>query len=205
MELDLQEIINEQLWDSMIAAGKEEAELAKNNGELVKDGIPEIAVIADGAKRSYKTKYEAKSGEACNIGYKTGKLLFLGIRNKFCSMCLKHEKGDVPPHRCFNNWEKSLTSIESNVITEGFCSSLQMHGMKYKYLIGDGDSSVYKNLCEFRPYGPNYHIIKIECKNHLLRNFCSRLKDITFKKHSSSGKLIPVDLRQYLRENIRRL
>jgi len=36
------------------------------------------------------------------------------------------------------------------------------------YYLGNGDSSVTKRLNEVLPYGPNFLIQKIECRNHLL-------------------------------------
>jgi len=50
-----------------------------------------------------------------------------------------------------------------------------------------------------RPY-KNLTVEKIECKNHLLRNFCKKLKEITTKKEA--GKL---DHRKLLQKNILRL
>lgn len=50
--------------ECMITAGQEEGKLARELGEVDKDGYPLISVIADGAwsKRSYKTDYSALSG-----------------------------------------------------------------------------------------------------------------------------------------------
>ncbi|KAL5244634.1 hypothetical protein ACI65C_012044 [Semiaphis heraclei] len=50
--------------EGMIEAGKEEARLAIERGDVDQRGRPKIAVIADGAwsKRSYKTNYNALSG-----------------------------------------------------------------------------------------------------------------------------------------------
>jgi len=42
-------------------------------------------------------------------------------------------------------------------------------------LIGDGDSSVTKRLKEILPYRPNFFIKKIECRNHLLRNYATKV------------------------------
>lgn len=58
------ESINQTLQDVMREAGKEEAELAKAAGEVDKDGIPLIVVVADGAwgKRTNKNKYDSLSG-----------------------------------------------------------------------------------------------------------------------------------------------
>lgn len=51
-------------WESIELAGKEEARLAVENGDINCDGIPMITVVADGAwsKRSYKHNYNAPSG-----------------------------------------------------------------------------------------------------------------------------------------------
>jgi len=50
--------------EAMIAAGKEEAEIAKKENNVDENGVPLIRVIADGAwsKRSYKSGYNALSG-----------------------------------------------------------------------------------------------------------------------------------------------
>lgn len=70
--------------------------------------------------------------------------------------------------------------METDIIVEGFKKSISMYVLKYLKLVGDGDSSVYKKLLRSKPYG-NTIIEKIECKNHLLRNFSSRLRDLTSK------------------------
>lgn len=55
---------SETAWEAMSLAGKEEAKLAVENGNVREDGVPMITVIADGAwsKRSYKSNYNALSG-----------------------------------------------------------------------------------------------------------------------------------------------
>ncbi|KAF2893893.1 hypothetical protein ILUMI_12277 [Ignelater luminosus] len=51
-------------WDIMEKAGKKEAELARQLGEVDRNNIPYITVVTDGAwsKRSYNVNYDAKSG-----------------------------------------------------------------------------------------------------------------------------------------------
>jgi hypothetical protein len=107
-------------------------------------------------------------------------------------------------HICFKNWEGTSNSMESNLIVEGFKLSMQLHGLRYKFLIADGDSSVHKKLLECRPYG-NITVEKIECKNHLLRNYCAKLRDLSNKRFSSKGTLVPVCARKSLKGNIFRL
>lgn len=68
-------------------------------------------------------------------------------------------------HECFKNRDKPSTAMEVSIILEGFMRSVEMHNLKYVYLIGDGDSSVTKKLIEARPYGSKL-VQKIECCNH---------------------------------------
>ncbi|XP_025831573.1 uncharacterized protein LOC112904802 isoform X2 [Agrilus planipennis] len=77
---DVSTTLHATLWDNIRRAGEEEYRLAVELGEVDSTGIPNIAVVADGAwcKRSYRTNYDASSGVGCIIGKRTGKLLYLG-------------------------------------------------------------------------------------------------------------------------------
>lgn len=147
-----------------------------------KDGIPIIDVIADGcwSKRSYKKNYNALSGAAAIIGKKTGKILFLGIKNKYCCICAKaaKEKMDPKEHRCFKNYDGPSTNMESEILVEGFKKSISMYNLIYGRLISDGDSSTYSKILEARPY-PDVTVEKVECRNHVLRNFCNKLQALS--------------------------
>lgn len=65
-------------------------------------------------------------------------MLFVGIRNSYCSICQRatNRKIDPPVHVCFLNWKKPATAMEADSILEGFSHSLSMHGLKYNKLIG---------------------------------------------------------------------
>lgn len=84
---------------AMLEAGKEEKQLAEENGDF-HHGVPAITVIVDGgwSKRSHKHLYNAKSGVGIIIGQKTGKILHIGVRNKYCSACAQ---GSTEKHKCF--------------------------------------------------------------------------------------------------------
>lgn len=88
---------------------------------------------------------------------------------------------EIPNHKCYKNWTGTSTSMETDIIVQGFKCSIETNGLKYLTLVGDGDSSVYNKLLEASPYGPQTVIKKIECRNHLLRNFSSKLRDLTSK------------------------
>ena len=166
----------------MKAAGNAKGELAINMGD-VHDGISYISVVVAGSsmKRSYGTNYDSLSGVGEIIGYLTGKVLFVGIRNKFYTVCDIAQRGGTEPklHKCYKNFDRNASSkrMESDAIVEGFKRSLEMHGLIYKIVVADGDSNVFKSIRDNDPYRD--HIVqvkKIECTNHLLRNLCKKIR-----------------------------
>jgi hypothetical protein len=187
----------------MIEAGREEAKIAIESGNVDENNIPLIIVIADGiwCKRSYRTNYNAKPGAACIVGEKTGTNFFLGIRNKYGAMCSKNQEKS---HLCFKNWDGSSSAIESDIILKGCKLSMEIHGVKYAFLVGNGDSSVYKKIIESKSYGA-FMVQKIECANYLLRNYVSKLKDIAQKRFSSKGNQIGLIIRHSLKTIVKRL
>ncbi|XP_071654094.1 uncharacterized protein [Temnothorax longispinosus] len=168
--------------EEMRMAGEEARRLAIERGDVI-DGVPHIPVITDGSwmKRSYRSgSYDSPSGAAIITGHYSQKVLFVGVRNKYCVICARAAKLSVKPkeHKCFKNWgnNQSSTSMESDIILEGFRLSLEIHGLIYDRYIGDGDSNVAKKLRDFPPY-PNIVVEKIECTNHLLRNLCNKIRE----------------------------
>lgn len=89
--------------------------------------------------------------------------------------------------------------MEASIIVDGFAQSEKMYGIRYHKLIADGDSNVYKKILESRPY-KNLTVEKVECRNHLLRNLCNKLKEMTTKPQF--GKL---EHRKLLSGNIFRI
>jgi hypothetical protein len=128
--------IEELAHEEMIEAGKEEYNLAIEAGEVDSDGMPYITVIVDGAwsKRSYKSNYNALSGVGCTsiIGARTKKVLYVGVKNKFCKICKIYEKLNerTPSHKCYKNWNGTSTSMEAGIILDGFKNSLDMHHLR---------------------------------------------------------------------------
>lgn len=72
--------------------------------------------------------------------------------------------------------------METDIIAEGFKKSIEMFNLKYTKMVGDGDSSVFRKLLQIKPYG-NKLVEKVECKNHLLRNFGKKIRDICSKPY----------------------
>lgn len=65
-------------------------------------------------------------------------------------------------------------------------------------IIDDGDSSVIKRLNDILPYGPHFFIKKIECRNHLLRNYCSKISVL------AKNTKYPLRVRKFILTNILR-
>ena len=179
----------ELLQESMKAAGEEEKNMAIANNNFHQN-VPAITVIVDGgwSKRTNKHNYNAKSGVGIIIGKATGKILFMGIRNKFCSICTRanNTTSPIPEHQCFKNWSCSSSEMETDIILEGFQMCEQQHGVRYISFIGDGDSSVYPTLISSIPWG--YAITKIECANHCVKCYRTALEKLVQDKPSYKGR-----------------
>ena len=95
LERTLGRVFEQVVEDNLLAAGKEERSLAIVQGTF-HDGVPAITVVVDGwSKRSHKHSYTAKSGVGVIFGAAT-KLLFIGVRNKYCSVCAISDRSNSP-------------------------------------------------------------------------------------------------------------
>lgn len=176
---------NEQLQQSMIEAGKEEKRLAEERGDY-HHGVPANGVIVDGgwSKRSHRHCYNANSGVAIIIGKATGKLLHLGVRNKYCYACTQNIPKEK--HVCYKNWSASSSEMETDIILEGFCAAEKTHGVRYMRFVGDGDSSVYSTLIQNVPvWGRD--IEKMECANHACKCYRAALEKVVQENPSYKG------------------
>ncbi|GFR19395.1 uncharacterized protein TNCT_409081 [Trichonephila clavata] len=138
----------------MYSAAMEEKQLAVQAGEIGPDGFPTLTVVVGGcwAKRSYRNNYSSLSGAAAIVEFRTKKVIYMGVRNRYCMVCSRaaaaNEQADR--HCCSKNWHGSSSSKEANIIQEGFMNSFAMYGIKYSKIIGDGDSNVHKTILDSR-------------------------------------------------------
>ncbi|KAJ8877089.1 hypothetical protein PR048_021541 [Dryococelus australis] len=72
---------------------------------------------------------------AVTRGYRTKKVLFIGMRNEYCTVCARSSatdaKNTVASHKYAKNWSGSSASMEQDVIIEGFLQNIGMHGLVY--------------------------------------------------------------------------
>lgn len=183
--------IEESLLDEMMEAGRQERQLAIDAGDVLPDGTPWITVVVDGSwgTRSHGHRYSSNGGMAAIIGLRTKKLLYYGVRNKFCIVCVRAVTAGSEPkeHRCFRNWVGSSTAMEADVICEGFAKSEDMHGVQYMEFIGDGDSSVHSKIMSSVWYGRD--VRKIECANHVVKNYTKALYELA-KRDQFARKIL---------------
>jgi hypothetical protein len=139
------------------------------------------------------------------IGARTGKLLYVGNRNKYCCICASADKKRVetpkyetPAHECYRNYDGASTGMEQEMIVEGFCKSERLYGLRYLFYVGDGDSSVFARIRERCAYGSR--VQKVPCKNHSIRAVTSGLYAITLNR-----ALKHPNLRKILRNTIPRI
>jgi len=80
----------------MQAAGREEKQHAIEQNSYHK-GVSAISVIVDEgwSKSTQKHSYNALSGVGVIIGKHNGKLLYIGVRNKYCAACVNNNKTKV--------------------------------------------------------------------------------------------------------------
>ena len=184
-ERDIGNKWREELLEVMAEAGKEEKRLAEMRGEY-HDGVPAITVIVDGgwSKRSHKHSYNANSGVGIIIGKETGKLLYLGVRNKYCHACAKNIPREK--HTCYKNWTASSSEMETDIILEGFMEAERVHGVRYTKFVGDGDSSVYPTLLQNVPEW-GHAIKKLECANHACKCYRGALEKLVQDNSSYKG------------------
>jgi len=92
--------------------------------------------------------------------------------------------------------------MQLGIVLEGFRQSIMaMHYLIYHKLVGDGDSSVLKKNILANPYVVyDIDVKKIECPNHILRNYINRIVEMTTRRKSSRGDMVPGVLWKVLKD-----
>lgn len=171
----------------------EEIQMAKDRGDVDSGGNALITVICDGSwgKRSYGKGFSSLSGSAAIIGANTKKVLYFGVKNKYCHVCAMSYADNCPPnqHECNISYEGASSGMETAILVEGFlfCEKL---GARFNKMISDGDSSAFKEITEQCVYkNPDVEIQKIECTNHLFKNAQKKINGLcTDTKFNNDGR-----------------
>lgn len=103
------------------------------------------------------------------------------MRNIYCSICSSVEKAGVTTRAyvCFKNWSVSWTAIEAYCMAEGFQQLQEDARPCLQTFIGYGNSCVFSTIRQM-DYG--FAVDKIECTNHLVKNYKERLYNLKTSK-----------------------
>lgn len=109
----------------------------------------------------------------------------MSVRNKYCTICQRaaNKEETAKDHICYRNWSGSSAAMEQDIIVEGFCTSEEQHGLRYKKFVADGDSSVFANIRTKVSYG--LYAEKLECANHAVKNYGKSLNKLKMDKSVS--------------------
>jgi hypothetical protein len=199
-ELQLTSTLQTSTYHDILKNGQEELELAlKDPNTIYYDNIPGISVTCDGGwgKRSYGHTFNSLSGCAVILGNKTGKILHLGIRNKYCHSCVVSPNKTGEEHTCFKNYEGSSSSMETDIILQGFLESKANHGLIYNNMLADQDSSVFATVSDAMKQKYSLVVTKTNCVNHAMKNLKKK-----FYKMLTATKVYTIVARHWLKRKI---
>lgn len=163
-------------------AGKEEKDQNKERN------LPENELAVSGDGTWSKRGFSSLIGITTLIGKNTSKMLDYFVSSKTCKTCeVMRAKLDRVTFKlwyesehseeCSANYEGSSGGMEVQGIIKMFQNSENLHGAKYAYYIGDGDSKTFTNLLDAKPYD-DFVVQKLECVLHVGKRMFRHLKDV---------------------------
>ncbi|XP_014483532.1 PREDICTED: uncharacterized protein LOC106749019 [Dinoponera quadriceps] len=181
------EIICEQSMKRAAQEEKGKTDESSNSGG--------IAVSGDGSWR--KREFSSLFGFVSLIGWKTGKVVDVSVKCKYCKACefwktkegtAKYEEWlETHADECQANHEGSSGLMEVNAVCEMFQRSESLHNLKYTSYIGDGDSKTYTGIVNSSPYGDSI-VQKKECIDHVQKRMGTHLRNLKKKTKGLGGK-----------------
>ena len=143
-----------------------------------------------------KRGYSSHNGVVTAISLDTKKCLDVEILSDKCQQCLKWSTKQDDPK--YPEW-KANHQTECKIIHTGSSGSMETAGalriferslatraLKYKDMLGDGDSSTYSAIVESRPYGEDCVPNKLECVlNKILTSYNGNVCKTRFRLNDS--------------------
>ncbi|XP_033099990.1 uncharacterized protein LOC117103530 [Anneissia japonica] len=145
------------------------------------DDPVDVMVTFDGTwqKRGHSSNF----GVGVAISVDTGEILDVEI----CSECQKWEylKGSniydewKASHEgnCLKNYDGSSHSMEVEAAKRIWSRSIDLHQMRYKWLVSDGDAKTLSALNAMKPYGDDT-VEKLDCINHVHKRLGTNLRNL---------------------------
>ena len=183
-------VVKQLANDSMLSNSMKVREQLEND-----DGQCGISLDGTWQKRGHASH----NGIVTAISLDKKKCLDVEVMSDKCQQCLKWQKKLNDPR--YNEWkashnfkinhEGSANSMETSGAVRIFERSLATRGLKYKDMLGDGDSSTYNTIVDKKPYGEDCIPKKLECIGHVQKRVGSRLRKMKNTKKGikvSDGK-----------------
>jgi hypothetical protein len=153
----------------------------------------ECGISLDGSWQ--RRGHVSHNGVVTAISIDTKKCLDVEVMSDKCKGCQNWRKKVNHPkyeewkanHKCKINHTGSAGSMETAGAVRIFQRSFVQRGLKYKNMLGDGDSSTYNAIVENKPYGDDCIPNKLECIGHVQKRVGSRLRRL--KKSAKGVKL----------------
>ena len=138
--------------------------------------VLDITVTCDGtlARRGFQSLY----GIVVVVSWKSEKVLDMEVLSKHCQACAIHHEMNTSSDEILDWWEGHQGSCEVNYC--GSSSAMESTGdlaiwkqsvsknmFRYTQMISDGDSKIFKLLCDQLPYGASNLLSKHECVGHV--------------------------------------
>ena len=176
-------VVKQLASDSMVNNAMEVREQNANDAG-------ECGVSIDGTWQ--KRGHASHNGIVTVISLDSKKCLDVEVMSDKCTQCQKWKKKESDPryeewkatHNCKINHVGSANSMETVGALRIFKRSFQTRGLKYKNMLGDGDSSTYNKIVQSKPYGDECIPNKMECIGHVQKRVGSRLRKL---KNQSKG------------------
>ncbi|XP_072169249.1 uncharacterized protein [Diadema setosum] len=157
---------------------------------LTEDSVIDVSVSFDGTW--HKRGYTSNVGVGVVISIDTGKVLDSVVKCKYCKECSRREGVDRDSveykewwegHKdsCTLNHKGSSNSMECEAAGILWGRSISKHKLRYRYMIGDGDSKAYNMVKD--TYGEGHKVMKLECIGHIGKRMYKALDNIR-KEHS---------------------
>ncbi|XP_063965894.1 uncharacterized protein LOC135156738 [Lytechinus pictus] len=156
------------------------------------EDIVDVAVSYDGTW--HKRGHTSNHGVGVVISLDTGEVLDREVLSKVCKECNARKgwdrEGDrykkwKSEHECYGGHSGSSGAMEAAGAKILWSRAVTKHKLRYKYMLGDGDSSAFKGVEEI--YGDGHKVHKIECVGHVGKRMYKALDKY---RKDKSGKLL---------------
>lgn len=147
------------------------------------DGSRDIACAFDGTWQ--RRGFSSLNGVLTATSITTGLVIDVEIMSKYCTC--KDRFQNEHSGNCISNYTGTSGGMEVEGVRKLFARSQEMHGIRYKHYLGDGDCKGFDTVCEDKPYGPEFKVEKLECVGHVQKRMGKRLR--TYKLQHSKKLL----------------